>query len=198
MARETPLFRTPSLENHLLVSTILGVDAALAALNEAGRVDPTASAVKALVADLAERFQITDAPQICEDALTYENQENRQITIHVPIDGDHSLLIYQVRSMPPPGFVGQIRVQPEEARITFDYKIAGGARAWDASLDGDLALLRTYVGSTAGAIAAFNQTLPDVVAAKIKEKLEFNRARREIAEKMRQRGFVEHPINLPE
>ncbi len=191
MGADIPLFKTPSLETHLLATATAALDTALAALNAEGRValDPAGFAV--LAAELGARLRIGDAPTIDESALTFENHENRRVVVHLPITGDFELLMYQVRGMPPPTMQGLLRPEAQAARIAITYEIKPGPTPWDAGLDGDLAMLRTYVGALGQAVVSFNQHLNSLVEAKIRDTIQFNEVRREIADKMARRGFRE-------
>ena len=191
MGADIPLFKTPSLENHLLLTATAALDAELAALNAEGRVatDPAGFAV--LAAGLGSRLRVPDPPTIDEDALTFENHGNRHVVVHLPITGAYELLAFQVRGMPPPALQGVLQPEPEARRLTLAYEVKPGPAPWDAGLDGDLAMLRAYVGALAQAVAGFNQHLGSLVEAKIRDILQFNEVRREIAEKMARRGFRE-------
>lgn len=193
MGADIPLFKTPSLENHLLATATATLDGALAALNAEGRIASDPAGFALLAAELGARLRIEDAPAIAEDALTFENRENRRVVVHLPITGDFELLMYQVRGMPPPTLQGVLRSEPHAARLAITYEVKPGPTAWDACLDGDLAMLRAYVGALGQAVASFNLHLGSLVEAKIRDMLHFNDVRREIAETMLRRGFREVP-----
>lgn len=186
-----PLFKIPSLEAHLLAGATGALDQALAALNAEGRVagDPGGFAV--LMQQLVGGLRPAPAPVIDEAGLTFENRGNRQVVVHLPVTGDFALLSLQVRGMPPPALSGALRPEPDAGRLTITYEVRTGPKAWDAALDGDLAMIRAYMRAVAAAIAAFDQGLPALVEAKIRETIRANEVRREIAEQMGRRGFRE-------
>lgn len=191
MGADTPLFKTPSLENHLLATATHALDGALAALNAEGRITQDPGGFAVLAAELGSRLRVGDVPTIDEAALTFENHDNRRVEVHLPISGDFELLMYQVRGMPPPSLQGTLRSEPHAGRLTIAYEIKPGPTPWDAGLDGDLAMLRAYVGALGQAVAHFNQHVGALVEAKIRDTIQYNEVRREIAEKMARRGFKE-------
>lgn len=191
MGADLPLFKTPSLENHLLATATHALDGALAALNAQGRISQDPGSFAVLAAELGSRLRIGDAPTIDEAALTFENHDNRRVEVHLPITGAFDLLSYQVRGMPPPALQGTLRIEPERQRLAIAYDIKPGPTPWDAGLDGDLAMLRAYVGALGQAVAHFNQHLGSLVEAKIRDTIQYNEVRREIGEKMARRGFRE-------
>ena len=95
-----------------------------------------------------------------------------------------------MRSLPPPTFVGHVALDLAGGQLALTYKLKEGS-AWENAMDGDLAMLRTYMGSVTAAIAALNGTLPAMVEGKIRDALAHLQVRREIAAKMAQRGFRE-------
>lgn len=188
MSTDALLFKTPSLETHLPASTALELDKALDVLNEEGGFPTEPEPLAALARELVERFSITSGPRIDESALTFHNDRNQLLTLIVPIAGNIYFLTYQVRNLPPPAFVGQAHMEGEAGTIALTYKLG---KDWEAGLDGDLALLKTYIGATTNAINQFNASLPAMINAKINGTLTQNQLRREIAEKLAKRGFRE-------
>lgn len=192
-----PLFKTPSLESHLLAQASQALDEELAVLNAEGRVASDPGGFAVLVQQLVSRLRLGSAPSIDEAGLTFENRGNRQVVVHLPITGAIALLAYQVRGMPPPALVGILRSEVEAGRLAIAYDVKPGPRAWDAGLDGDLAMIRAYMNALTNAIAAYDQHLASLVESKIRDTIQFNEVRREIAEKMVRRGFreVEAPLD---
>jgi len=186
-----PLFRTPSLEAHLLAEATGTLDQALAALNADGRVADDPGGFAVLMQQLVGRLRMGAAPAIDELSLAFENRANRQVVVYLPVAGAFDLLAWQVRGMPPPALSGALRTDPEAARLVLTYEVKPGPKPWDAALDGDLAMIRAYMRALGQAVANFDQHLPALVEAKIRETLRANEIRREIADQMGRRGFRE-------
>lgn len=193
MGADLPLFKTPSIESHLLAVATAALDEALAELNATGDVASEPASFAVLAAELGGRLRVAELPAVDEAALAYENHANRRVVVHLPIAGNFALLAYQVRGMPPPSLVGQLQMDEALGRLSLAYDVKPGPKPWDASLDGDLAMLRAYFGALGQAVAHFNQQLGALVEAKIRDTIQFNEVRREIGEKMARRGFREVP-----
>jgi hypothetical protein len=188
VSADAQLFKTPSIETHLQASTSLELDKALEVLNEEGGFPTEPEPLAALAHELVDRFTVRQGPRIDEAALTFHNDRNQLLALMVPILGNIYFLTYQVRSLPAPAFVGQVHMEGEAGTIALTYKLG---KDWESGIDGDLALLKTYIGAIATAIAQFNQALPGMIDAKIKNTLTHNQLRRDIAEKLAKRGFKE-------
>jgi hypothetical protein len=191
VSQDAQLFKTPSIETHLLASTAVEVDRALEVLNEEGGFPVDAEGLALLASELVARFSIQQPPAMHEANLTFHNDRNQLLSLLIPIIGNIYFLTYQVRSLPSPAFVGQIHMEGEAGTIAISYKFKDAGRAWETNVDGDLAMLRTYISSIAAAITTFNGMLPALIETKIKETLSFNQLRRDIADKMAKRGFRE-------
>ena len=133
-------------------------------------------------------------PVIDDATLSFHNDRNQVLTLKLPVRGNIYFLTYQVRSMPPPMFQGTVHVEDEAGLILLEYKLKAGPKSWEAGVDEDMAMLRTYVSSIGAAITAFNGMLEGLIESKINDTLAHNRLRLDIAAKMAKRGFEERPL----
>ncbi|MDB5101259.1 MAG: hypothetical protein JWM80_5680 [Cyanobacteria bacterium RYN_339] len=188
MSQDAQLFKTPSIEIHLLSSTSLELDKALEVRNEEGGFPTEPEPLAELARELVERFTVRQGPRVDDPAMTFHNDRNQLLTLMVPVVGNIYFLTYQARSMPAPAFVGLVHMEGEAGTIAVTYKLT---KDWERSLDGDMALLKTYIGAINTAIGQFNAALPALIEGKIKDTLTHNQLRRDIAEKLAKRGFRE-------
>jgi hypothetical protein len=79
-------------------------------------------------------------------------------------------------------------MEGEAGTIALTYKVG---KDWEGGLDGDMAMLKTYIGAIATAIGQFNAALPGLIDGKIQGTLTQNQLRRDIAAKLAKRGFKE-------
>ena len=191
MSQEVQFFKTPSIEAFLATNAAQELDRALDALNAVGPVPEDEAGIAALVGQLVERFTIRDGPTVDEAALRFRNERNQLLVLELPISGRGEWLAFQVRSLPPPAFVGQVQLHTEPPAIVLTYKLKDPTKGWEGPVDGDMAMLRTYIGALTAAIAAFNGMLPAMVEGKIKDLLSYNQVRHDIAAKLAKRGFQE-------
>lgn len=191
MSQDAQLFKTPSIETHLVNTTSVEVDRALEILNEEGAFPEDPEGLAAVTQQLVARFTIRQSPAMDEANLAFHNDRNQLLTLIIPIAGNIYFLTYQVQRLPSPSWVGLVQMEGEAGTIALTYKLKEPGRGWEAAVDGDLAMMKTYIAAIGAAIATFNASLPALIQQKVKETLSFNQLRRDIASKMSTRGFRE-------